>query len=53
VDFSSVLVVRPYEQIVKQIQHAIREGQIAPGERLPTERGLAEQFGVSGSVVRS
>jgi GntR family transcriptional regulator, transcriptional repressor for pyruvate dehydrogenase complex len=51
-DFSSVQVVRPYEQIVKQIQHAIREGQIAPGERLPTERELAEQFGVSRSVVR-
>jgi GntR family transcriptional repressor for pyruvate dehydrogenase complex len=51
-DFSSVQVVRPYEQIVKQIQHAIRDGQIAPGERLPTERELADQFGVSRSVVR-
>jgi GntR family transcriptional repressor for pyruvate dehydrogenase complex len=51
-DFSSVSVVRPYEQIVKQIQQAIRDGQLPRGTRLPTERELAEQFGVSRSVVR-
>jgi len=51
-DFSSVSVVRPYEQIVKQIQHAIREGQLPRGSKLPTERELADQFGVSRSVVR-
>jgi len=51
-DFSSVSVVRPYEQIVKQIQHAIRDGQLPRGTKLPTERELAEQFGVSRSVVR-
>lgn len=51
-DFSSVSVVRPYEQIVKQIQQAIRNGQLPRGTRLPTERELAEQFGVSRSVVR-
>ena len=51
-DFSSVSVVRPYEQIVKQIQQAIRSGQLPRGTRLPTERELSEQFGVSRSVVR-
>jgi GntR family transcriptional repressor for pyruvate dehydrogenase complex len=51
-DFSSVSVVRPYEQIVKQIQQAIRDGQLPRGTKLPTERELAERFGVSRSVVR-
>jgi len=51
-DFSSVSVVRPYEQIVKQIQQAIRDGQLLRGTKLPTERELGEQFGVSRSVVR-
>lgn len=51
-DFSSVSVERPYQQIVRQIQAAIRDGHLAVGSRLPTERELAEQFGVSRSVVR-
>jgi DNA-binding FadR family transcriptional regulator len=50
--FSAVTVVRPYEQIVRQIQHAIREQGLREGDRLPTERELAETFGVSRSVVR-
>jgi len=51
-EFNSVTVVRPYEQIVTQIQAAIRDGQFARGARLPTERELSESFGVSRSVVR-
>jgi GntR family transcriptional repressor for pyruvate dehydrogenase complex len=50
--FSAVTVVRPYEQIVRQIQEAIRDDGLAEGDRLPTERELAETFGVSRSVVR-
>lgn len=50
--FSAVTVVRPYEQIVRQIQEAIRVDALAEGDRLPTERELAETFGVSRSVVR-
>ncbi|MCC6674783.1 MAG: FadR family transcriptional regulator [Thermomicrobiales bacterium] len=50
--FSAVTVVRPYEQIVRQIQSAIREKGLSEGDRLPTERELAETFGVSRSVVR-
>lgn len=50
--FSAVTVVRPYEQIVRQIQQAIREQGLREGDRLPTERELAETFGVSRSVVR-
>lgn len=50
--FSAVTVVRPYEQIVRQIQEAIRDNALTEGDRLPTERELAETFGVSRSVVR-
>lgn len=50
--FSAVTVVRPYEQIVRQIQGAIRDNALSEGDRLPTERELAETFGVSRSVVR-
>jgi DNA-binding FadR family transcriptional regulator len=50
--FNSVTVVRPYEQIVNQIQQAIRDGQLPRGAKLPTERELAESFGVSRAVVR-
>lgn len=50
--FSAVTVVRPYEQIVRQIQQAIRDEGLSEGDRLPTERELAETFGVSRSVVR-
>lgn len=51
-EFNSVTVVRPYEQIVSQIQAAIRDGQYLSGARLPTERELSDRFGVSRSVVR-
>jgi GntR family transcriptional repressor for pyruvate dehydrogenase complex len=50
--FSAVTVIRPYEQIVHQIQAAIRDDGLREGDRLPTERELAETFGVSRSVVR-
>lgn len=48
-------VVRPsrlYEQIVQQIEASIREGRLKPGDQLPAERELAQQFGVSRTAVR-
>jgi GntR family transcriptional repressor for pyruvate dehydrogenase complex len=48
-------VVRPsrlYEQIVQQIEKSIREGRLKPGDQLPPERELAEEFGVSRTAVR-
>jgi GntR family transcriptional repressor for pyruvate dehydrogenase complex len=50
--FSSVTVTRPYEQIVEQIQNGIRDGSLVRGQKLPPERELAGQFGVSRGVVR-
>jgi GntR family transcriptional regulator, transcriptional repressor for pyruvate dehydrogenase complex len=43
---------RSYEQIVTQIEEMIREGHFQIGDRMPSERALAEQFQVSRVVVR-
>lgn len=40
------------QKIVSQITDAIVRGELQPGDRLPTERDLAQQFGVSRTVVR-
>lgn len=40
------------EKITAQITDAVVGGQLTPGSRLPPERELAEQFGVSRTVVR-
>jgi GntR family transcriptional repressor for pyruvate dehydrogenase complex len=38
--------------VVEQLQAMIRAGTIAPGDRLPPERSLAEMFGVGRNSVR-
>ena len=43
---------RPHEIVARQIRSAILEGTYAPGDRLPVERELSEQFQVSRSAVR-
>ncbi len=40
------------DRVAKQIQKIIRASKLKPGERLPPERELSEQFGVSRTVVR-
>ena len=40
------------DQIAQVLATRIRDGQFLPGERLPTEKDMAELFGVSRSVVR-
>jgi GntR family transcriptional regulator, transcriptional repressor for pyruvate dehydrogenase complex len=39
-------------QVVQQFVTMIRNGELAPGERLPTERDLAERFGVGRNSIR-
>ena len=50
--YKAVRTARLYEQIVKQIEESIVEGVLKPGDQLPTERELAQQFGVSRTAVR-
>ncbi len=40
------------DTIVEQLETMILEGTLQPGERLPPERVLAEQFGVSRPSLR-
>jgi DNA-binding FadR family transcriptional regulator len=41
-----------YLQVAGQLREAILAGRFAPGERLPTERELTAEFGVSRTSVR-
>jgi GntR family transcriptional regulator, transcriptional repressor for pyruvate dehydrogenase complex len=50
--YQAVRAARLYEQIVLQIEKSIREGRLKPGDQLPAERELAQQFGVSRTAVR-
>lgn len=43
---------RLYEQIVQQVEESIQKGALKPGDQLPPERELADQFGVSRTAVR-
>jgi GntR family transcriptional repressor for pyruvate dehydrogenase complex len=40
------------ESVIEQIKSAVRSNRYAPGSRLPSERALAEQFGISRPTVR-
>jgi GntR family transcriptional repressor for pyruvate dehydrogenase complex len=50
--YTPVKSARLYEQIVEQIKERILSGDLQDGDQLPTERELAEQFGVSRTAVR-
>lgn len=44
--------VRLYEQVERQLRQYIRDAQLKPGDRVPTERELAAQLAVSRGSVR-
>ena len=50
--FRPIRTVNAFEQLVERIGRAIKLGLLAPGERLPPERRLAEQLELSRSTVR-
>ena len=50
--FTAVRKTRVFEDVARQIQRLIVDGVLTPGELLPPERQLAEQFGVSRNSVR-
>jgi len=45
-------IKRPADLIISQIHKLVVSRRIKPGQRLPSERTLAEKFGVSRAVVR-
>jgi GntR family transcriptional regulator, transcriptional repressor for pyruvate dehydrogenase complex len=50
--YTTVKSSRLYEQIVQQVEDSILKGQLKPGDQLPSERDLAQRFGVSRTAVR-
>ena len=50
--YTPIQSVRVFEQIAVQIEKRILAGELRSGDRLPTERELAEQFQVSRTAVR-
>ena len=48
----SVSTQRLYRQIADQLAELIRNGEFKAGDRLPSERDLSQQFGVSRASVR-
>ena len=50
--YKTLQSLRLYEQIVQQIEDSILQGALKPGDQLPAERELAQQFGVSRTAVR-
>jgi len=50
--FKTVKHVRVSDEIVNQIRRLISEGHLKPGDRLPSERELVKEFGVSRPSLR-
>ena len=50
--FQAVRKVKVYEGVARQIERLISEGSLKPGDKLPSERELAEMFRVSRSSLR-
>lgn len=50
--FMPVKMGRATEEIALQVEAAIMDGRLAPGERLPSERDMQAQFGTGRGVVR-
>lgn len=51
-NFSAIKQETPSDKIIKQIRSLISSGQLKPGDRLPSERSLAEKLGVGRAYVR-
>jgi len=50
--FNKVKTKKVYIKIVEQIRDLIKEGKLKPGDKLPPEQVLAEEFGTSRPSVR-
>lgn len=52
VQFSRIRNLRAFEEIADQIRKELVSRRLRAGDRLPAERALAEQFGVSRNTLR-
>jgi GntR family transcriptional repressor for pyruvate dehydrogenase complex len=52
VEFQPIKAARAFEEIADQIRAELSTRRLRPGDRLPAERALAEQFGVSRNTLR-
>jgi DNA-binding transcriptional regulator YhcF (GntR family) len=43
--------VPPYEQVREQVRTQVHSGELAPGTKLPTVRGLAGELGLAPNTV--
>lgn len=50
--YTPIQSLKVFEQVAVQIEQRILDGELRSGDRLPTERELAEQFQVSRTAVR-
>jgi len=50
--FSQIKKTRLYEEVADQIKKAIFDGELKPGDRLPSERELCKIFGVGRPAIR-
>ena len=51
-NFQEVVVKSPVDKIISEIRRLISIGQLNPGDKLPSERKLAERFNVGRAQVR-
>lgn len=51
-DIGEVDLVTAHQVVIERLRHAIHIGAYLPGEKLPPERTLAQQLGVSRMTVR-
>lgn len=52
ISFKPVRSTRAFEEIASQIREEMAQGRLRVGSKLPSERELAEQFGVSRNTLR-
>ena len=50
--FGPIKSERTFERVSTRIKGLILEGALKPGDRLPSENELAQQFGVSRQTIR-
>ncbi len=51
-EFEPIKTNKVYEQVIQQIKEMIYRGDIRRGDKLPSERSLKEQLGVSRASIR-